>query len=198
MRKIALFISGIWYYIWGNIVAFCIYDRKYIKGKWFKGKIGSFGSVGWTWVVSSARARRKYRVNLTAKFPVAIGCRVVHPENIEFDPDDLNNFQSYGIYYQAIGQIKIGKGTIIGPNVGLITANHDLYNLDNHQIAKPIELGEKCWIGMNAVILPGVTLGPNTTVGAGSVVTTSFAEGNCIIAGNPARLLYRLDSKEEN
>ena len=157
MRKIALFISGIWYYIWGNIVAFCIYDRKYIKGKWFKGKIGSFGSVGWTWVVSSARARRKYRVNLTAKFPVAIGCRVVHPENIEFDPDDLNNFQSYGIYYQAIGQIK-----------------------------------------MNAVILPGVTLGPNTTVGAGSVVTTSFAEGNCIIAGNPARLLYRLDSKEEN
>ena len=175
----------------------CLYDKKYLQGRWFSGKYGSFGSTGWQWVVCSARARRSYKDNVTARFPVAHGCRVVHPENIEFDPDDLNNFQSFGIYYQAIGKITIGKGTFIGPNVGLITANHDSNDPDKHQEAKPIRLGENCWIGMNAVILPGVTLGPNTTVGAGAVVTKSFPEGNCIIAGNPARLLRRLDSGEE-
>ncbi len=192
-----LLIRGLWYYIWGNLIALRLYDRKYLQGKWFKGKYGSFGSIGWQWVVCSARARRIFKDNITAKFPVAHGCRVVHPENIVFDPDDLNNFQSFGIYYQAIGKITIGKGTFIGPNVGLITANHDSNDLDKHQEAKPIELGENCWIGMNTVILPGVLLGPNTTVGAGSVVTKSFPEGNCIIAGNPARLLRRLDSGEE-
>ncbi len=194
MRKFILLIRGIWYFIWGNIIASCIYDRKYLRGKWFKGKFGSFGSLGWQWVVCSARARRKYRINLAAKYPVAGGCRVVHPENIIFDPDDLNNFQSFGTYYQAIGKITIGKGTYIGPNVGLITANHDVTDLDKHQEAKPIKLGEKCWIGMNAVILPGVVLGRRTIAGAGSVVTKSFPEGNCIIAGNPARIIRRLES----
>lgn len=45
---------------------------------------------------------------------------------------------------------------------------------------------------MNAVILPGVILGNNTTVGAGSIVTHSFPNGNCVIAGNPARLIRTL------
>ena len=47
---------------------------------------------------------------------------------------------------------------------------------------------------MNSVILPGVTLGPHTIVGAGSVVTHSFPDGYCVIAGNPARLIRTLDA----
>lgn len=154
-------------------------------------------SPGWQWVTQDALSKIILMDNKDARFPVAHGCRVVHPENVIFDPNDLNNFQSFGIYYQALATIKIGLGTFIGPNVGLITANHDPVNPDDHLEPKPIELGENCWIGMNAVILPGVTLGHNTTVGAGSVVTKSFTEGNCIIAGNPARILRRLDSGEE-
>lgn len=198
LKKIQTVMIRGWYYLVGHLYAFLYYDKQYLTGRWFSGKLHGITSIGWQWVVCSARARRIFKDNITAKFPVAHGCRVVHPENIVFDPDDLNNFQSFGIYYQAIGKITIGKGTFIGPNVGLITANHDSNDLDKHQDARPIELGERCWIGMNAVILPGVTLGPNTTVGAGSVVTKSFPEGNCIIAGNPARLLRRLDSGEEN
>jgi acetyltransferase-like isoleucine patch superfamily enzyme len=52
---------------------------------------------------------------------------------------------------------------------------------------KDIHLGEKCWIGMNAVILPGVVLGPGTVVGAGAVVTKSFPEGHVVLAGIPAK-----------
>lgn len=48
---------------------------------------------------------------------------------------------------------------------------------------KPVRIGRKCWIGMNAVILPGVTLGDHTVVGAGAVVSRSFPEGHCIVAG---------------
>lgn len=96
-----------------------------------------------------------------------------------FHPDDINNFQGFGNYYQNFtAKIIIGKGTYIAPNVGIITANHDPMDLDKHLPGKDVIIGENCWIGMNAVILPGVVLGPRTIVGAGSVVTHSFPEGN--------------------
>ena len=76
--------------------------------------------------------------------------------------------------------------------MGLITTNHDVYNLNQHVEGKDIILKQKCWIGMNAVILPGVTLGPQTIVGAGSVVTHSFPNGHCIIAGVPAKVIRYL------
>ena len=88
--------------------------------------------------------------------------------------------------------IIIGKGTYIAPNVGIVTTNHDTSNLDRHLPGKNVELGKSCWIGMNSVILPGVVLGDNTIVGAGSVVTKSFPEGHCVIAGNPARKIKDL------
>jgi acetyltransferase-like isoleucine patch superfamily enzyme len=57
---------------------------------------------------------------------------------------------------------------------------------------KDVIIGKKCWIGMNAIILPGVQLGDNTIVGAGSVVTKPFPDGNILIAGNPAKIIKRL------
>ncbi len=193
MKMIVTVVKGIWYYFWGHVFAWFLYDSMYIRGRWFAGKLNGLCSVGWQWVTHDAVSSLFSLNNKGAKFPISQQCRVINPQNIFFDPDDLNNFQSYGIYYQALGKIVIGKGTYIGPNVGLITSNHDLTNPDQHLEPKAIILGEKCWIGINSVILPGVELGAGTVVGAGSVVTKSFPEGRCVIAGSPAKIIRKME-----
>ncbi|WP_422089418.1 acyltransferase [Tenacibaculum ovolyticum] len=100
-----------------------------------------------------------------------------------------------GCYIQGIGKISIGDYTQISANVGIITANHDIYDNSRH-IVKSVDIGKYCWIGMNVMILPGVKLGDNIIVGAGSVVTKSYEEGNCILAGNPAKIIKKLNKDE--
>lgn len=188
-RKAISIFKSIYYFLYVKLFYFKRYDKKYLKGKWFSGPLGGIVSVGWKWAYQNAKNCKKMGINLDSKWPVSPRCTVVCPQNITFHPDDLNNFQSLGCYYQGIGKIDIGKGTYIAQNVGVITANHNPADLDKHLEPKPVIIGEKCWIGMNSVILPGVTLGANTVVGAGSVVTKSFPEGNCVIAGSPAKVI---------
>ena len=183
-----------YYYLRAKFILLYHYDKpKFIGGRWFHGgKYGAFTASGWKLVVDDYISCKKAHVNNHVMWPVSPQIRIINPENIFFDPDDLNNFQGFGNYYQAIGKISIGGGTYIAPNVGIITSNHDLDNLDNHLPPKDVVIGKECWLGMNSVILPGVTLGDHTVVGAGSVVTNSFPEGNCVIAGNPAKVIKHL------
>ncbi|MCM1044017.1 MAG: acyltransferase [Candidatus Gastranaerophilales bacterium] len=198
-NKIVKGIKGVYIYVLANIIICLHYDRKYTKSSWFGyGKKGyrKWLSIGWKWVVDDYRGCKKLNVNRKVPWPVSPRCSVVPcppiPDHIVFDPECINIFQSYGIYFQAFGRIVIGKGSTIGPNVGLITSNHDPANPDTHLEPKDIIIGENCWIGMNSMILPGVTLGGAVTVGAGSVVTKSFPEGHCVIAGNPAVIIRKL------
>jgi acetyltransferase-like isoleucine patch superfamily enzyme len=71
-----------------------------------------------------------------------------------------------------------------------------MVNNNVHVKTAPIIIGRFCWMGMGAVILPGVSLGDFTIVGAGAIVTVSFPEGHCVIAGNPARVIKQLNRKE--
>lgn len=198
-RKIIKGIRGLKSYILGHMYALQRYDKQYLKGRWFEGKLNGMFSTGWMWVCTDARECRRLKVNQNVPWPVSAQIRVVRPENITFHPDDLNNFQGVGNYFQAIGPIQIGRGSYIASNVGIITANHNPGDLDGHLPAKAVTIGKACWIGMNSVILPGVTLGDHTIVGAGSVVTKSFPEGYCVVAGNPAKPIrsLRLDDEGE-
>ncbi len=95
-----------------------MYDKKYLQGRWFAGKMYDLCSPGWRWVTHDAIWQLFLLENSDACFPVNRKCIVIHPENIEFEPSDIHNFQGFGNYYQAIGKIHIGRGTYIGPNVG--------------------------------------------------------------------------------
>ena len=101
-----------------------------------------------------------------------------------------------GCYIQSEGKIFIGDYTQIASNVGIITANHDVFDSRKHSKPKDVKIGSYCWIGMNSVILPGTNLGDFTVVGAGSVVTKSFTDGYCVIAGNPAKKIKDLPKED--
>jgi acetyltransferase-like isoleucine patch superfamily enzyme len=105
---------------------------------------------------------------------------------------------SPGIYINATNGVEIGDYSNIGPNVGILSTNHDLINNEQHTSEPPILIGKFCWLGMGAVILPGVNLGDFTIVGAGAIVTKDFKEGYCVIAGNPARVIKQLNKEECN
>lgn len=164
------------------------YSREYLRGRWFDER-----AMGWKWMWRGLLFQKLMGFNRHLPWPCSPHVTVSNPRNIVFDPDDLNNFHSFGVYYQNFaGRIVLGKGTYIAPNVGIITSNHVPGRLDEHLPGKDVVLGEGCWIGMNAVLLPGVALGANTVVGAGAVVTKSFPEGDLVIAGNPARPIRSL------
>jgi len=160
-----------------------------MKSKYFYSRLFGIVSIGWQWVLTDILSRVFLRSNRGIPFPVSFRITIAEPKNIIFHPDDLNNFQGSGNYYQGMGKIIIGKGCWIASNVGIITSNHTIGDLDEHDSPKDVVLGDKCWIGMNSMILPGVVLGDNTVVGAGSIVTKSFPEGHCVIVGNPAKFL---------
>jgi len=90
----------------------------------------------------------------------------------------------------SAGGITIEDNVMIAANVQLISNNHDL---ENRIVitCKPVHIKKNCWIGAGATILPGVTVGENAVVGAGSVVTHSVPD-NTIVAGSPAKVIRKI------
>jgi acetyltransferase-like isoleucine patch superfamily enzyme len=165
----------------------------YLRGRYFE-----VSTQGWRWVLQGIWFQRILGFNRHVPWPTHPSVTVHGPQNIRFHVDSLNCFQSPGCYFQAFaGRITIGKTTYIGPNVGIITANHDPTNLDAHLTGQDVVIGDRCWIGMNAVIMPGVRLGDRTIVGAGAIVTKSFTSGDCVVAGNPGRIIKQLRTEAE-
>lgn len=191
--KMFHFLGAVFRFFWCKcLLVFGRYDKKYCAAKYFdKG----FRAEGWYWMYHAWRGCLISGANSSVPWPVCAESKVVGWQNIIFDSEDLHNFQSKGCYFQGVATITIGKGTFIANNVGIITANHDVMDVRKHAAAQPVTIGEKCWIGMNCTILPGVELGPNVVVGAGTVVTHSFREGYCVIAGNPAKIIKTISHK---
>jgi acetyltransferase-like isoleucine patch superfamily enzyme len=150
--------------------------------------------MSWSFYLLDFLFRRVFRQNAKVRWAVHHTATIHHPQGLTKGigtyPGD-----SPGVYINANNGVHIGDYTNLGPNVGIVSSNHDLVNNDQIVSAAPIHIGRYCWLGMGAVVLPGVRLGDFTIVGAGSVVTKSFEEGHCVIAGNPARVIRQL-SKE--
>lgn len=122
--------------------------------------------------------------------------RVLCPEKLIIENNSISVRKSLavsgGCYIQACEGIFIGEGTIWSFNVSIISQGHDYYDFNKIPKTNPIRIGRNCWIGTNSTILPGVEIGDKTIVGANTVVTKSFPDGNVILAGTPARVIRSL------
>lgn len=163
-------------------------------------------------VAASERARRlllrfnaldpsaaRERDQLLAELLGSIGARTAirapfycdYGSQITVGPDVFINFNCVFLDCSAI---TIGAQTQLGPSVQLYTATHPIdaeARTAGPERAEPIAIGSRVWIGGGAIVLPGVSIGDDTVIGAGSVVTRSVPP-RVVAAGNPCRILRRL------
>ncbi|MBD0831208.1 acyltransferase [Aestuariibaculum sp. TT11] len=102
----------------------------------------------------------------------------------------LNSAINRGCYLDGRGGLDIGDNVSISPGVQLITATHDVNSPDFKYITKEIKIEKHVWIGTNAIIMPGITLGEGVVVAAGAVVTKSV-EPYHIVGGVPAKVISK-------
>lgn len=95
--------------------------------------------------------------------------------------------------------IYVGDYTMFGPNVILATAGHPILpklRTQAYQYNMPVHIGKNCWLGAGVIVLPGVTIGDNTVIGAGSVVTKDIPS-NVVAVGNPCRVLREINEHDK-
>lgn len=110
-----------------------------------------------------------------------------------------NFYANFNSIFLDICPITIGDNCMFGPNVQLYAATHPLHPVKRNsglEYGKPITIGDNVWLGGGVVITPGVTLGDNVVVAAGAVVTKSFP-ANCVIGGNPAKIIKEIELDEK-
>lgn len=95
--------------------------------------------------------------------------------------------------------IYVGDYTMIGPNVIIATAGHPILpelRQQGYQFNIPVHIGKNCWLGSGVIVLPGVTIGDNTVIGAGSIVTKDIP-ANVVAVGNPCRVLREINERDK-
>ena len=103
-------------------------------------------------------------------------------------------YMNYGCVILDCNTVNIGENVMCGPYVQIYTAYHPTepeIRLSLRELAAPINIGNNVWIGGSAIVCPGVTIGDNTTIGAGSVVVKDIP-ANVVAAGNPCRIIRYL------
>lgn len=132
--------------------------------------------------------------NRNVPWPVHWTSKIVAPNKIT--PGTRTPGLSKNCHIDGRNKIIFGRNVWIGPDVKIISMNHDVINYNHYVKTNSIKIGDNTWIGAGAIILPGVELGEHTVIAAGAVVTKSFKEGNQVIAGNPAKVIKKLSEYE--
>lgn len=94
--------------------------------------------------------------------------------------------------------IYVGDHTMFGPNVTIATAGHPILpelREQAYQFNMPVHIGRNCWLGAGVIVMPGVTIGDNTVIGAGSIVTKDIP-ANVVAVGNPCRVLRPIGERD--
>lgn len=110
-----------------------------------------------------------------------------------------NVFFNFNCVVLDVAAVRIGSRVLFGPAVQLYAATHPLSAAERRtglELGRPIEIGDDVWVGGGTIICPGVTVGAQTVIGAGSVVTRDISAG-VFAAGNPCRVLRDIDEAGE-
>lgn len=105
-----------------------------------------------------------------------------------------NFFANYNCTFLDVAKIKIGDNCLLAPNVAIYTAGHPIHPASRnstYEYGKEVTIGDNVWIGGNTVVCPGVHIGSNVVIGAGSVVTRDIPDW-CIAAGNPCKVIRKI------
>ena len=103
-----------------------------------------------------------------------------------------HTFINYGTSITAYQHVKIGRHCLLGHHLRIVDRNeHGIKQRDVAPPAAPVVIEDNVWIGSHSIILPGVCIGRNSAIGAGSVVTRDIP-ANCLAVGNPARVLRQI------
>lgn len=177
----------------------CVFPKIFLKLNRIKYKRG-LRLIGYPFIFRYPKAELSFGENCTVNsnfFSNLIGLyqRTIIIARGEGRVTIGNNVGISGSTVYARERIEIGDNTLIGANTKIF--DNDFHSLDvserinddySNLITKPVIIGKNCFIGCNCIILKGTVLGENCIVGAGSVVHGEF-EDNCVIAGNPARVI---------
>lgn len=108
-------------------------------------------------------------------------------------------YANYNLTMVDDTHIYVGDYTMFGPNVTIATAGHPILpelRQQGYQYNAPVHIGKNCWIGAGVIIVPGITIGDNVVIGAGSVVTKDIPN-NVIAVGNPCKVLREVNEHDK-
>ena len=120
---------------------------------------------------------------IVSPFYCDCGCRMTIGKNVIINK---------GATILSPGKVEIEDNVLIGPEVKIATVDHDFYDRHNLLHFGKVTIKENAWIGIGAIICPGVTIGKNAVVAAGAVVTKDVPD-NVVVGGSPARFIKELD-----
>lgn len=110
-----------------------------------------------------------------------------------------NVYINFGCIILDCSEVTIGFHTLLGPNIGLYAANHSTdatERINGGCYGKPIHIGNNVWLGGDVKVLQGVTIGDNTIIGAGSIVTKDIPD-NVIAVGNPCKVIRKITEEDK-
>lgn len=126
-------------------------------------------------------------------------CFIQQPFRVEYGQHTIVGdgcFFNYNTTILDTAPVTFGKGVLVGPNCQFITVGHPVDDPEMRaggwEQAKPITIGNNVWFGAGVTVLPGIEIGANCVIGAGTVVTKSVP-ANCVVVGNPGRVLREID-----
>lgn len=107
-----------------------------------------------------------------------------------------NTYINFNCNFVDDGKIVIGKNVLFGPNVTIATVGHPINpNMREYMYTDPVVIEDNCWIGANVTICPGVHIGKNSVIGAGSVVIHDIKE-NSVAVGNPCKVIREIGEQD--